>query len=132
MAAEWECYLEKALECLRSAQISQSQNPKMCNCAANRSYYAAYLAELAALQKLDPLKLPDQGWRHPTVVHAFNFRLVRKAKIFKAAVIEDVSYLESQRIKGDYKAEHVSEADAVECYRRAKRVVEAIRRELEK
>lgn len=104
----------------------------MCNCAANRSYYAAYLAELAALQKLDPLKLPDEGWQHPTVVNAFNARLVRKSKTFRAALIEDVSYLESQRIKADYKAEHVSEADAIECYQRATRVVEAIRRELEK
>lgn len=132
MDADWQRYLQKALESLDSARISLSQQPRMCNCAANRAYYAAYLAELAALQKLDPLKSSGDGWRHLTVVKAFNFRLIKKSKTFGRSFLQDVSYLQAQRVTADYKAEDVSDSDAVECYRRAAEIVDAVRRELEK
>lgn len=130
MPADWECYLEKARESLRSAQSASTRDPKMSNCAANRAYYAAYLAELAALQKLDPLKLPQEGWQHPTVVKAFNHRLVKMKKIFTSSMIESVSYLESLRIKADYKPDHVSEAEAKDCYNKARTIVQTIEKRL--
>jgi hypothetical protein len=48
MPEEWESYLAKAKECLRSARSACGMG--LNNCAAKRSYYAAYLAELAAVK----------------------------------------------------------------------------------
>lgn len=129
---DWKRYLEKSVESLLSAEIASRRVPKMCNCAANRAYYAAYLAELAAIQKIEPLVLPAEGWQHPTVVRAFNHRLIRTKGIFKSWIIEDVSFLETQRVQGDYKTDHVSEVAASECFRKASKIVATIKKELEK
>jgi uncharacterized protein (UPF0332 family) len=71
---DWKEFLAKAKECLRSAHSASERN--LNNCAANRSYYAAYLVELAALEKFAPLNLTE--WRHPVVINSFNYRLIRK------------------------------------------------------
>ncbi len=128
MPQDWECYLAKSKECLRSAQSACGRG--LNNCAANRAYYAAYLAELAALQKLSNINLPETGWQHPTVVKVFNYRLVKVKKIFNAWVVQQVSYLKSLRIKADYKVETVSGTEATECFRIARAIVNQIKRVL--
>ena len=102
--------MAKAKECLRSAHSASGRG--LTNCAANRAYYAAYLAELAALQKLTSIKLPATGWRHPIVVKAFNHRLVMAKKVFEVTMVEKVGFLESLRIKADYKTESVLQSEA--------------------
>ncbi len=102
----------------------------MANVAANRGYYAVYQAELAALQKLDPVALPKTGWQHPTVVKAFNHRLTRKKKIFPSSIIAKVNILEGLRIKADYKAEGVTGQEAQTCFTLANGIVKVIRRKL--
>lgn len=128
MPQDWECYLAKSKECLRSAQSACGRG--LNNCAANRAYYAAYLAELAALQKLSSISLPEAGWQHPMVVKAFNHRLVRVKKVFDAKIVQQVTYLESLRIKADYKIETVSGTEATECYTIAREIVNQIERVL--
>jgi uncharacterized protein (UPF0332 family) len=121
---QWESYLAKAKECVRSAHSASSRG--LNNCAANRAYYAAYLAELAALQKFSPLTLPATGWQHFTVVKAFNHRLVTHKKIFDAKVIGQVAQLESLRIKGDYSAENVTGPESAECVTISRSLVQII------
>jgi uncharacterized protein (UPF0332 family) len=129
MPEDWECYLAKAKECLRSAHSASGRG--LNNCAANRAYYAAYLAELAALQKFAKLSLPEEGWRHPTIVKAFNHRLVRGKKLFESEIIQQVSLLESLRIKADYKTESVSPSEGSECFRVARSIVQAIQKRID-
>jgi uncharacterized protein (UPF0332 family) len=121
---EWEVWLGKAKECLRSAQSACGRG--LNNCAANRSYYSAYLAELAALQKFAKLKLPAKGWRHPTVVRSFNHRLVRTRKLFEIKIIGQVTTLEALRIKGDYSPENVTGQEAQEGFTIARGIVNII------
>jgi uncharacterized protein (UPF0332 family) len=125
---QWERYLAKAKECLRSAHSASGRG--LNNCAANRAYYAAYLAELAALQKLAPLTLPATGWQHFVVVKAFNHRLVTQKKVFEAKVIGQVAQLESLRIKGDYSAENVTGPEGAECVTISRSVVQIIENKL--
>lgn len=128
MPQDWECYLAKSKECLRSAHSAAGRG--LNNCAANRAYYAAYLAELAALLKFATITLPETGWKHPIVVRAFNHRLVGGKKLFDAKVVQQVTYLESLRIKADYKTESVSGQEANECFTIARRIVQAIEKKL--
>ena len=128
MPDDWELYFQKACESLRVAHSASTRG--MNNCAANRAYYAAYLAELAALQKFDPMVLPAEGWRHQNVVKAFNHRLVREKKFFDDDIIADAAYLESLRIKADYAAEHVSETESRDCFKKARKIVQAIGKKL--
>lgn len=121
---QWKSYLAKAKECLRSAQSASGRG--LNNCAANRAYYAVYLAELAALQKLSPLTLPTTGWQHFTVVKAFNHRLVTGKRIFDVKVIGQVAQLESLRIKGDYSEESVTGPEAAECVTISRSIVQTI------
>ncbi len=102
----------------------------MANAAANRAYYAVNQAELAALQKLDPMALPKTGWQHPTVVKAFNHRLIRKKRIFPSSIIEKVSILEGLRIKADYEAEGVTGQEAQKCFTLASGILKVIRKKL--
>jgi uncharacterized protein (UPF0332 family) len=130
MPEAWESYLAKARESLRVAESACSRGH--CNCAANRAYYAAYLAELAAVQKLVPQRPTARGgFQHHSVVNSFNAHLVRRRQDFEPTVIEDVNYLESLRIKADYKPEHVTKAEATECFNKSRRIVARIRSKLE-
>lgn len=124
MPEEWEVFLAKAQECLRVAESAAAEG--LTNSAANRAYYAAYLAELAALQKLDPVKMPSAGWQHPMVVNAFNYRLIRNRPLFSARVVKDVSYLESARVKADYTSKNINSSEAQQCITLARRTVRAI------
>ena len=129
MPADWEVFLAKADECLRVA--ASSRDTKDTNCAANRAYYAAYLAELAALQNISPLPLPATGgWRHSTVVGAFNGRLVRRRGLFDPQIIADVAQLESLRVKADYKADHVTALEANDCVKLATNILHQIKQGL--
>lgn len=128
---EWEKFLAKAEENLRACQ-SASKRKGLCNAAANRAYYAAYLAELAALQKIEPVSLPKTGWKHANVVKAFNHRLIKRKRIFSASIIEKVGILEGLRIKADYRAESVTGQEAQKCFTLASEIVNVIRKELRK
>ncbi len=124
MPDEWEVFLAKAKECLRVAELAAAEG--LTNSAASRAYYAAYLAELAALQRFDPLPLPSTGWQHPMVVNAFNHRLIHKRRLFGAGVVTDVSYLESIRVKADYTSKNINGSEAQKCITLATRTVRAI------
>src|ERR1700682_871072 len=128
MPKDWECYLAKSKECLRSAHSASGRG--LNNCAANRSYYAAYLAELAALQRRASGPLPETGWRHPMVVKAFNYRLVNQKKLFNSEIVQQVSLLESLRIKADYKTENVTAPEGSECFTVARKIVRIIEKKL--
>ena len=125
---DWKEFLAKAKECLKSAQSAEGK--KLNNCAANRAYYAAYLAELAALEKFDPVKATTI--QHKNIVEAFNARLIQKKKLFDGSIITDVASLESIRVKADYKPDHVTATEARDCVKMAMRVVAAIEAELTK
>ncbi len=102
----------------------------MPNIAATRAYYAAYLAERAALEKLAPLDPKKTRWRHTTVVSAFNSRLIKKKRTFPASIIPEVSILEGLRIKADYEAEGVTGQEAQKCFTLASGILKVIRKKL--
>src|SRR6266849_4588023 len=124
MPAEWEIYLAKAEESLRVAQSAKDRGQT--NSAANRAYYAAYLAEYAALAKLAPFRVSPTGGTHKTVVEAFNARLVVKRNVFESWIVQGVTQLSGLRIKADYTSQDVTAAEAKECATMAKKIVQTI------
>lgn len=128
MPAEWEIYLAKAEESLRVAQSAKDRGQT--NSAANRAYYAAYLAEYAALAKLAPFRVSPTGGTHKTVVEAFNARLVKKKKIFESWIVQGVTELSSLRVKADYTSQNVTSAEAKECVTMAGKIVQTIGKQL--
>ncbi len=128
--AEWRAYLDKALENLRACEALCNQGSF--NATANRAYYAGYLAELAALQRFDLLKLPDTGgWRHKAVINTFAARLVKGRRLFDLSMHERISALEASRIKADYTPRHVTGQEARRCVTLAQEMVETIQQKID-
>ena len=126
---EWEKFLAKAKENFSAARILERR--KKYSSAANRAYYAAWQAQLAALQKLKPIRKTRGIYKHRSVVEAFQSRLVGKDKPFGVGMISDISKLASLRVKADYETDDVSARDADDCAKICQRIVEGIRKKLE-
>ncbi|MEO8457072.1 MAG: HEPN domain-containing protein [Chloroflexota bacterium] len=79
MATEHERYLRKARESLASAQADV--RARRSNSAANRAYYAAFQAAVAALIQHDIR--PTGNWEHEFVANRFSGKLVWRMNIIK-------------------------------------------------
>lgn len=103
---ESERYLTKARESLASAEADVAAGRH--NSAANRAYYAAFQAAVAALAHYGVS--PDKAdWRHRFVISQFSSKLIRRRKVSPTNVRGTLSVLFNHRVMADYRADNVSE-----------------------
>jgi uncharacterized protein (UPF0332 family) len=118
-----ELYRNKALESLAGAE-SEFRNERHNN-AANRAYYAAFQAAIAALL-LEGIRARDGRWAH-TFVHAeFVGRLINRRRRYPSALRDTLAVLQRLRHDADYRGATIDRADARSAVRRSREFVETI------
>ncbi len=123
MATEPERYLRKARESLASAQADV--RAKRYNSAANRAYYAAFQAAVAALISYS-VKPEGRNWEHRYVNSQFSGKLIWRRELFKSGMAEVLDKLFDVRINADYKPDPVSAKHEERSVRVAREFVEEI------
>ena len=99
------------------------------NASANRSYYAALQAAVAALA--------DRGIKRDKVDHKwvqaeFNGRLIKRQKVYPGKVKSYLTDMQTIRNEADYEIHMVSKKVAWKQFSRAKEIVILVKEELEK
>lgn len=119
--------LEKAEESLAGA-ASELVNGRYNNCAT-RCYYACFQAAVFALAAAD-IHPPgrDGQWGQDFVQAQFNGQLINRRKIYPIGLRTALEQNYRLRAIADYKQEAVSKIRALRALRRAKELLEAIRR----
>lgn len=100
-------FLDKAREALLGAE-SELANRRYNN-AANRAYYACFLAAIAALMH-DGIRA--EKWEHKFVQAQFAGQLIHRRKSFRADLASLLPYTYEVRRRADYNALSVSELEA--------------------
>jgi uncharacterized protein (UPF0332 family) len=121
---DWQVYLAKARNSLRTAQSAYQQGDF--DSCASRAYFAVFQAEIAALIKLT--ELHPEEWRHEHVQAEFNRRLIQARKVFPASLRSIHDDLIGRRHTADYTGQHVSARLGEQCLRRATEMLTAIER----
>jgi uncharacterized protein (UPF0332 family) len=121
-------FLEKAEESFAGAE-SEYVNTRYNNCA-NRCYYAAFQAAIAALARagLRPPGASDQ-WGHDFLQAQFIRQLINRRKVYPADLRNTLEQNYRLRETADYRRDHVTEVRAARAIRRTEVFLEAIRRE---
>jgi uncharacterized protein (UPF0332 family) len=116
-------YLTKAIESLLTAE-SEFANGRYNSCA-NRSYYACFLAAIAAI--LTEGIRPAGQWNHQYVQAQFVGILINKRKRYESELRRILADNQSLRDKADYRPEFVTATQASRALRRTRLFVTAIR-----
>lgn len=124
---DWQVYLAKARNNLRTAQSAYAQGDF--DSCASRAYFAVFHGEIAALVKLTEFR--QDRWGHDRVQEEFNRRLIRARKIFPASLRSTHNDLIGRRHLADYTAQHISARTAERCLRKAAELVTVLTRVLE-
>lgn len=115
MATESERYLRKARESLASAEADVAAG--RCNSAANRAYYAAFQAAIAAL--IHHGASPSAEWKHDFVGAEFSSKLIRRRKVFGQPYARVLRDLFDLRLVADYREYGVSKRESRIAVRQA-------------
>ncbi|MDM8524171.1 HEPN domain-containing protein [Desulfococcaceae bacterium HSG8] len=118
-------FLQKAEENLKIAQMSF--DTKCYNACANRAYYAAFQAAIAALTAQGLQKGKND---HKWVQAEFNRRLIIRKKIYPSGLKTYLSDMQPVRNIADYSEENVSRKLARKQLSRASEMVRIIEKEL--
>ncbi len=94
---------------------------------ANRAYYAAFQAAIAALAERG-IKRDKIG--HGWVQAEFSEKLIKRQKIYPAKVKSYLMEMQIVRDRADYKSENISEKQAVQQINRANEMIALIQKEL--
>ncbi len=118
-------FFAKAKENLRAAQICFDNG--LYNACANRTYYSALQAAVAALS--------HRGIRRDKVEHKwvqadFSGRLIRKQKIYPARLKSYLSDMQLIRNKADYSVENISRQRAGKRLAKAGEMIELIEKDI--
>lgn len=92
------------------------------NSTANRAYYAAFQAAIAALMARGG-KPRGRIWEHRFVLSEFSGRLVRRSKVFPGSFSGLLDRLFELRVVGDYRPWSVRRSDATKAVRGAAALV---------
>jgi uncharacterized protein (UPF0332 family) len=122
--ARIEAYLAKARESLLGAE-SECANLRFSNCA-NRSYYAAFQAAIAALLRESLRPRGGEQWPHGYVQAEFVGRPINRRRVYSSTFRSTLSDLLELRSTADYRADAVSELEAQRATRKAKELLRAI------
>jgi uncharacterized protein (UPF0332 family) len=123
LSDEAEAYLMKARESLAGAQSEHEAGRY--NNAANRAYYAAFQAAVAALV-LHGVSKRGVGWAHDFVRSEFAGRLIRRRKLYDAGLAPYLDELGKARGSADYDPDMVSRRVSTQSVRAAGRLVAAV------
>lgn len=120
-------FLNKAKENLKVAQICFDNG--FYDACANRAYYAAFQAAIAALA--------DKGIKtdkndHKWVQATFSGTLVKQRKVYPGKLKSYLMDMQTIRNQGDYTHENVTKRLAFQQLSKAKEVVELVEKELNK
>lgn len=118
-------FLTKALECLQCAESELAA--KRLNNVANRAYYAAFQAAVAAM--IAAGIRPQQeggGLSHRHVQSAFSGLLVYRRKLYDTRYRNILQALMSERAKADYTTRFVSEPAARRAVKQAADLITAV------
>lgn len=118
-----ERYLRKARESLASAKADA--RARRYNSAANRAYYAAFQAAVAALI-FYRVRSAGTEWQHRFVAEEFSGKLIRRRKEFGSSLRSALPRLFQLRIKADYELNEVSQLAATSAVDRAGELVDAV------
>jgi uncharacterized protein (UPF0332 family) len=125
---EWEDYWRKGKENLEIAGLAlQSRKYNVC---ASRSYYAVFLASIAALIKLTGFRATDNEWQHGQVQAELNRQLIMRKKLLPSELGRIPMDLIELRHLADYKPQSVTAREAKRAYDRAHRFLAAIKKAL--
>ena len=125
---EW---LDKAEQSLRGAE-SEFANQRYDN-AANRAYYACFHAAIAALIGAGEHPLGEKGTRSHSAIQAmFAGLLIRRRKIYPADLASVLPDSYSLRDQADYTITVTSELEAKRALDKARRLVNAVGREVKR
>lgn len=123
---EAERYLRKARESLASAKVDV--RGKRYNSAANRVYYAAFQAAVAALIQ-SGIRPPERtAWQHRFVLSQFSGKLVRRRKLLPPDLPGRMAELLRLRLAADYGQHDVSSRAAETSLKDSARIVEETER----
>ena len=120
-----QAFLTKAEQSIAGA-ASEHSNGRYDN-TANRCYYAAFQAAIAALMRVGVRPTdPRTGWGHGYVQAQFAEQLIRRRKEYPADFADVLTRLLALRRTADYRVEPVSETQATRALRRARAFVATI------
>jgi len=122
--AESRLFLVKARESLASAEADLKAGRY--NSAANRAYYAAFQAAVAMLISAG-IQPPRDSWEHRFVHSEFSGKLISRRKLFPARYSGVLKALLETRLAADYRLAPIGRRHAQSALRDAKRLLEAIR-----
>jgi uncharacterized protein (UPF0332 family) len=120
---EVAAYLAKATESLAGAQ-SEYDNGRFNN-SANRAYYAAFQAAIAALL-MESIRSAGEQWPHTFVQSEFSGKLVGRRHRYPSTLGDALPELETLRLRADYRRDTISEREARRGLRRCHEFVEAV------
>ncbi len=120
-------FLSKARESLAGAE-SEFANGRYNNCA-NRCYYAAFQAAVAALDEHGFVPARGRGhstWSHEALPATFVGELINRRKVYPGKLRETLARTASLREAADYTHDLISETQASRALRRTRTFVETI------
>jgi len=119
-------YLAKAERSLRGAE-SECAAGRYENCA-NRAYYAAFQAAIAALRR-DSIRPAGDKWGHDFVESRFVGQLINRRHRYPPSLRGALADLREVRQRADYRADPTARVDARRSLRGASDLVDAVRAE---
>lgn len=120
-------FLAKAKENVQAAEmLFESQ---LYNASANRAYYAAFQAALAALVAKG-IATDRRG--HTTIQAQFATELIYRRKMYPSYLRSHLTNLQSVRDDADYKPKSISKTVAQRQLNKAKELVDIVAKELER
>ena len=122
---ESRLFLDKARESLASAEADFAAG--RFNSCANRAYYAAFQAAVAALIHTGVGPRGDT-WGHAFVMAQFSGTLIKRRKLVSSSLRASLSALQEARSLADYEPRSVTRTTARRSVEEAGEVVEAVNR----
>jgi uncharacterized protein (UPF0332 family) len=121
-------YLAKADQCLAGAAHAVAQGQY--NNAANRAYYAAFHAAIAALVAGGTEPPTPRYWAHDFVLREYCQRLASNPADYPSDSGVVLKALQDERLKADYEVELIGQTSAERAFVLARDFVNAVRRRL--
>ncbi len=120
-------FFSKAVENLKIAQLSFEH--ECYNACANRAYFAAFQAAVAALSAQG---IRSEKNEHSWVQSEFNFRLIKRKKIYPSKIKAYLLDMQEIRNKADYSEKDIGKKTAYRQLSRATEMINLIEKELRK
>ena len=121
-------YLMKAEQCLAGAALAAAHGQY--NNAANRAYYAAFQAAIAALRTAGVEPSTPRYWSHDFVLREYCARLARPHGDYSPHSAAAFKALQDERLKADYEVEMLSRVSGERALALAQEFVQAVRQRL--